>query len=211
MDISAGMLVGVFDRVGIVAFAYSGVAIGMRRQLDIFGLVVLGVVTCLGGGVIRDLLLNSTPLMLIREDYLVLAVASSAAAIPLIARSRMPVDGVLLLCRAVGLGAFASAGALAAISSDLTLPAVLILAVVTATGGGVIRDVLADDVPAVLRAEINATAALCGGAAVWLLHRFDPAWASLAGAVLVASGVVAAGRFGLQLPHPEPRSDDIVE
>lgn len=204
MDISAGMLVGLFDRVGIAAFAYSGVAVGMRRQLDVFGLLVLGVVTSLGGGVVRDVMLDRTPLLLVRDDYLALAVCASAAAIVLIARSNMPFDGALLICRAVGLGAFASAGALAAISSGLGITAVLVLAVVTATGGGVIRDVLADDVPAVLRAEVNATASLAGGALVWLLHRFDPAWASLGAAVVVASAVLAAASYGIGLPRPSP-------
>lgn len=211
MDISPGTLVGIFDRVGIVAFAYSGVAVGMRRNLDIFGLVVLGVVTCLGGGAVRDLLLDRTPLVLVREDYLALAVGSSVVAVLLISRSQVPLDGVLLVCRAVGLGAFTSAGALAAMSANLGLPAVLILAVVTATGGGVIRDVLADDVPAVLRAEINATAALGGGAIVWTLHRADPAWAALTAALAVALGVVAAGRFGIHLPRPRPLSDDNID
>jgi len=211
LDISPGTLVGIFDRVGIVAFAYSGVAVGMRRNLDIFGLVVLGVVTCLGGGAIRDLLIDRTPLVLVREDYFALAVGASVASIPLISRSRVPLDGVLLLCRAVGLGAFASAGALAAISAGLPFPAILILAVVTATGGGVLRDLLADDVPAVLRAEVNATAALCGGAVVWLLHPLNPAWASLVAATLVACAVVLAQRFGVQLPRPQLHVDDNIE
>ncbi len=206
MDISPQTLVGIFDRVGIVAFAYSGVAIGMRRQLDIFGLVVLGVVTCLGGGVVRDLLLDRTPLLLVREDYLFLAAGSSIVAIPLATRGRRVLDVGLQVCRAVGLGAFASAGALAAITAGLPFPAVLVLAVVTATGGGVIRDVLADDVPAVLRAEVNATASIAGGCVVWLLHRVDPAWASLLAALAVSSIVVAAGRLHVHLPHPGPVS-----
>ncbi|HEY5476306.1 MAG TPA: TRIC cation channel family protein, partial [Tepidiformaceae bacterium] len=171
MELTAAQVVGVLDRVGIVAFAFSGVEVGFRRHLDVFGLLVMGVVTATGGGVLRDLTLAHVPYVLVREDYLLWALFSSFVAIVLVVRSHRIPPVIVAVADSAGLGAFAVAGALAGISAHLALPAVVILAMLTATGGGVIRDLLADRVPLVLRAEINATAAGVGGAVVWL---FDP-------------------------------------
>jgi uncharacterized membrane protein YeiH len=103
---------------------------------------------------------------------------------------------------AVGLGAFAAAGALAAIRADLALPAVVLLAVLTATGGGVIRDLLADRVPLVLRSEVNATAAALGGFALWVAEPVSTGGAALLGVFVAATVRVAGLAFNLHLPHP---------
>jgi len=109
---------------------------------------------------------------------------------------------MLAIADSAGLGAFAAAGALAATYADLALTAVVLIAILTATGGGVIRDLMADRVPLVLRSEVNATAAALGGLALWLA---EPV--SLGGAALLAVAVTALVRvaglaFDLQLPHP---------
>lgn len=70
MDFSVATLIDIFDRIGIVAFAFSGVETGLRRKLDLFGLIVMGVVTATGGGLMRDVLLARRPLLLDRGDYL---------------------------------------------------------------------------------------------------------------------------------------------
>ncbi|MGE5595917.1 MAG: trimeric intracellular cation channel family protein, partial [Hyphomicrobiales bacterium] len=163
MSLDIADLVPALDRIGIVAFALSGVQVGARRHLDVFGLLVMGVVTATGGGLVRDALLVRVPFVLAHDDYLLWAVLSSAVAIAIIWAGRTMPGWIVALADAAGLGAFAAAGALAAIHADLELPAVLILAIVTATGGGVIRDLLADRVPLVLRSEVNATAAVLGG------------------------------------------------
>jgi uncharacterized membrane protein YeiH len=205
VDPSAETLVGIFDRAGIVAFAFSGVEVGSRKRLDIFGLVVMGIVTAGGGGVFRDLLLDRTPLLLVREDYLLLATLASLAAIPLIARDWRWLRWAVAIASAVGLGAFAVAGALAGIAAGLPLPAVLLLAVLTATGGGVIRDLFADEVPLVLRTELNATAAAAGGLAVWALEDWQRGAAALAGALVTTGLRLASVAFGVQLPAPAGR------
>ena len=205
VDISAATLVGVLDRVGLVAFAFAGVEVGSRRRLDLFGLLVMGIVTATGGGVIRDLLLERVPLLLQREDYILWAGGASIVAIIALAARRALPRTLLAVADAAGLGAFAVAGALAAIAADLPLTAVILLGVVTATGGGVIRDLLADRVPIVLRTEINATAAALGAFATWVA---EPA--SSGGAVLLGVGVtslvrVAGIAFDLHLPVPGGR------
>lgn len=202
MDFDAADVVTLFDRVGIVAFAISGVEVGARRRLDIFGLLVMGVVTATGGGAIRDAAIGHVPLVIERADYLLWAGAASVFAIGLTwARKAVP-RPLVAASDAVGLGAFAVAGAIAAIEADLALPGVLLLAVVTATGGGVVRDLLADRVPQVLRSEVNATAAAAGGLATWALEPVATGAAALAG-LAVAAGIRLAGVWlDLNLPVP---------
>lgn len=206
MELTAAQVVGVLDRVGIVAFAFSGVEVGFRRRLDVFGLLVMGVVTATGGGLLRDLTMARVPFVLVRQDYLLWAVFSSFVAIVFVVRSHRIPSVIVAVADAAGLGAFAVAGALAGISAHLPIPAVVILAMLTANGGGVIRDLLADRVPLVLRAEINATAAGLGGAAVWLFNPISTGGAAVLGLAVTAAIRVAGIAFDLHLPVPGGRS-----
>lgn len=202
MDIDVADLVGVLDRVGIVAFAFSGVEVGVRRNLDIFGLLVMGVVTATGGGLMRDVVLGRLPLVLDSPDYLLFAIGASLFASMLIWRRRNYPRFLLAIADAAGLGAFATAGALVGIEGGLSLIAVVLMAIVTATGGGVIRDLLADRVPLVLRSEVNATAAATGGLAVWLAEPISTGGAALLGLAITALVRVGGLAFDVHLPHP---------
>jgi uncharacterized membrane protein YeiH len=202
VDIEVADLVGVLDRVGIVAFAFSGVEVGVRRNLDIFGLLVMGVVTATGGGLMRDVVLGRLPLVLDSPDYLLFAIGASLFASMLIWRRRSYPRFLLAIADAAGLGAFATAGALVGIEGDLSLIAVVLMAILTATGGGVIRDLLADRVPLVLRSEVNATAAATGGLAVWLAEPVSTGGAALLGVAITALVRVGGLAFDIHLPHP---------
>ncbi|MEX0781404.1 MAG: TRIC cation channel family protein [Dehalococcoidia bacterium] len=202
MDLSLEDLVTLFDRIGIVAFAISGVEVGVRKRFDAFGLLTMGVVTATGGGLMRDLVLNRTPFVIEHEDYLLWAVGASIAAIAIAWNERRIPWQLLAAADAVGLGAFAAAGALAGIGADLALPAVLLLAIVTATGGGVIRDLMAARVPLVLRAEVNASAAAVGGLVVWVFEPSSVGWAALAGALTAAAIRIVSIALDLHLPIP---------
>lgn len=202
MDLSASEIIGILDRVGLVAFAFSGVEVGARRRLDVFGLLVMGIVTATGGGVMRDVVLGRVPLLLERPDYLLFATGSSLIAILLLWKRRTVPRPLVALADAAGLGAFAAAGALAALRADLSVVAVVLIAMLTATGGGVIRDLLADRVPLVLRSEINATAAGLGGFCVWLAEPVSAGAGALLGVAVAATVRVAGMAFDLHLPHP---------
>ncbi|MCC6383154.1 MAG: TRIC cation channel family protein [Dehalococcoidia bacterium] len=205
MEFASGTLVGALDRAGIVAFALSGVEVGARKQLDAFGLLVMGVVTATGGGLMRDVVIGRVPFVLAREDYLLWAVLASAAAIAVVWGQRRIPRLLVAVADALGLGAFAAAGALAGITAGLSLPAVLVLAVLTGTGGGVLRDLLADRVPLVLRSEINATAALLGGLALWTVEPLSNSAAALTGLAVGAVVRVTGVAFDLHLPAPGRR------
>lgn len=206
MQFEATDLVQTLDRLGIIAFAISGVELGTRRRLDLFGLLVMGVVTATGGGLMRDVILQRLPFVIDHPDYLLWAVLSSAAAMAIVAAHRRVPRWLLAIVDAAGLGAFAAAGALAAIETDLALPAVILLAIVTATGGGVIRDLLADRVPLILRSEVNATAAAAGAFVVWLIEPHSNGTAAVAGVAVAA--VLRALTLALNLHLPVLRRPD---
>ncbi|MGC9051788.1 trimeric intracellular cation channel family protein [Pyrobaculum sp.] len=162
-------VVELLNYVGIVAFALSGALKAGEKDMDLLGFVVLGFSTALAGGIIRDLLLGRVPpVNVVYMPYSLTAIAASLAAFFLYPYVKKVRDYVLYP-DAVGLGAFAAIGA------DLTANycqlrglgdcwlTVMMLSSVTAAGGGVIRDVLAGEVPAVLRREIYASAAAVGG------------------------------------------------
>ena len=185
-------LVAVADRIGIVAFAVSGVAVGIRARLDLYGLVVLGLVTAIGGGFMRDIVISDIPRVLQTTDYLLFAIGATVAGI---------VAGVLgwnapgLAMKAagsLGTGAFAVTGALLSLEAGLLWPAGIILAVLTATGGGVVRDILAGEIPQVLHKGLNATGSAAGGAVTLALASTDITIAALAGGI-VGMVVTAAG------------------
>ena len=200
MNVEIADLVPALDRVGIIAFAISGVELGARRRLDLFGLLVMGVVTATGGGLIRDVILQRLPFVIAHADYLLWAVLSSGVAIAIVAARRSVPRWLLATADAAGLGAFTAAGALAAIATDLALPAVILLGIVTATGGGVIRDLLAARVPLVLRAEVNATAAAAGALAVWLIEPHSNGTAAIVGVAVAATLRVFTLAFNVHLP-----------
>ncbi|MCW2242842.1 trimeric intracellular cation channel family protein [Azospirillum canadense] len=157
-DISSLLL--AMDLTGVFIFGLTGGTMAVRRQLDIFGVIVLSMVTALAGGLLRDLMIGAVPPASLRDDrYLIAALLSGLVAFffhPQINRLVKPV----MVLDAAGLGLFAVAGCGKALTYGLTpVPAVL-LGVLTACGGGVVRDVLVAEVPRVLREEIYAMAAL---------------------------------------------------
>ena len=202
MHLTVTELIDILDRVGLVAFALGGVEVGVRRRLDVFGLLVMGVVTATGGGLMRDVIVGRLPLVIDRWDYVLWPIAGSLLAIWLVAVRRSFPKSLLAVADAAGLGAFSAAGALVAIQADLPVPAVVLLAILTATGGGVVRDLLADRVPMVLRSEVNATAAGIGGLAVWAFEPVSTGGAALLGVAVAALVRVGGLAFDLHLPHP---------
>ncbi|HEY0836888.1 MAG TPA: trimeric intracellular cation channel family protein [Azospirillum sp.] len=166
LPVEPSTLVLWMDLVGIFVFGLTGGTVAVRHRLDLFGVLVLALVCALAGGVVRDLLLGAVPPATFRDDrYLWSALAAGVAAFvahPLIERLDRPV----VVLDAIGLGIFAVAGCQKALSYGLApLPAAL-LAVVTAVGGGMLRDLLVSEVPRVLREEIYAVAALLAAVVV---------------------------------------------
>lgn len=157
-----GLLLIVLDLTGIFAFALSGGLVGVRKGLDVFGVLVLAASTGLGGGFIRDLLIGAVPPAAL-ADWRYLAVPVLAGLVtfwfhPALGR----MERLVTVFDAFGLGLFAVVGALKALEYGLGPVPAALMGVVTAVGGGVVRDLLAGRVPVVLRSELYATPALMG-------------------------------------------------
>src|SRR3954469_15017390 len=164
------MLLTALEFLGLVAFAASGALAAVRARLDVFGVVVVGLTTALGGGVIRAVLLR-TPPPTPRGNWPYLAVCAGPALVvfafrPQVARLRRGV----LLADALGLGVFATAGTTTALNAGATVYAACLIGMTTGIGGGAVRDLLLREIPLVLRKEIYAVAALAGSVLVAVGH-----------------------------------------
>ncbi len=155
----------VVDLIGTLLFAISGALQANRHELDFLGFMVLAVATGVGGGMVRDVLLGATPPAVFQDElYLVVCIVGGMVvfwAAPPIARRW----NRALVADAIGLGVFAGMGAAKADAYGLGPIGIMMMAAMTATGGGVVRDLLVREVPAVIKGGFYATAALLGGAA----------------------------------------------
>lgn len=159
-------LVLILDLGGTFAFALSGAIAAVRRRLDIFGILVLSFAAATFGGITRDLLIGATPPAAL-EDWRYLAVSQAAGLLcffwsPLIEKLGNPVR----MMDAIGLALFAVAGTEKALGYGLSPVMAALLGMLTGIGGGVARDVLLAEIPAVLRSDLYAVAALAGAATV---------------------------------------------
>ncbi len=183
------LLFEFFVGVGTIAFAISGSFKAIRHELDVLGVLVLGFVTALGGGLVRDALLHTTPAAFLDLGPAVyaligclIAIMSNAAFKDLILPLARPEGRVFLVLDAIGLAAFTVLGARLAAEAGLNIFGIVLLAAITGVLGGMFRDVMVMEVPLVLKADFYATATIIGGVLFTALY-----WLSLP--VLVISAV----------------------
>lgn len=200
------LILVVLDLVGTFVFALSGALVGVRQRLDLFGVLVLSFVAACGGGLMRDAMIGATPPAALQDwRYVAISVAAGlltfwrAAAIE---RWRNPVQQM----DALGLGVFAVAGALKAQAFGLGPVGAMLLGMLTGVGGGMLRDVLVAQVPAVLKAELYAVAALAGAGVVVLGSALGwPVTPVVVAGVLACTGLrLFAIRRGWRLPVARP-------
>jgi len=156
-------LISILEIIGTVAFAVSGALVAIEKELDYYGIIFFAIITSVGGGIVRDILINrSLPASLANPTYLIISIISAVLVIIFYKRI-IKLSKVLQIFDAIGLGAFTAVGAEVATSNGLYQPFVIItLAVLTGTGGGVLRDVFAKEIPFVFREEIYAVASIIG-------------------------------------------------
>ena len=191
------------DLLGTTAFAASGALTGVRKQMDLLGVVMLGVVTATGGGVLRDILMNDLPPFCFKNEmYLYLAIGTSL--LVFISPRRFEQQrNILLMLDALGLGTFAVIGTTKALTYHLGFMGAIIIGVITATFGGLVRDVLCNDIPLILQREIYATACIIGCTALYvmILYSFPQTAALTVSAAIVIGIRCAAILRGWQLPR----------
>ena len=196
------------DLLGVAVFAVSGALTAGRKHLDLLGVVVIALVTAMGGGTLRDLLLGLPPFWIQDPRYVEIVLLAAVLTV-LYARFRPVPERALLVADALGLALFSIAGAQIAERAGVDSIVVIALGTVTGVAGGMLRDVLVNDVPMILRkGQIYATAAIIGIALYQLLQlgglpRHE---AALAGMAAVALLRLAAIVWNLSLPvfrYPE--------
>jgi uncharacterized membrane protein YeiH len=190
------------DLLGTFVFAISGATLGVRKRLDLFGVLVLSFAAAVSGGIARDVLIGATPpAALAGWHYIAVSCAAGLATFfrsSDVERLRNPVQ----LFDAVGLGLFAVTGATKALAAGLNPVSAMLLGMLTGIGGGIARDILAARIPVVLQADLYAVAALAGAAVVVAGQRLDLPQAPVlaTGAVLVFVLRFLAIRRGWRLP-----------
>jgi uncharacterized membrane protein YeiH len=197
-----GTLLLVLDLVGTFVFALSGATAGVRKRLDLFGVMVLSFAAGNAGGIARDLLIGATPPAAI-SDWRYLAVSLLAGLVTFWRPSNIDrLSNPVLLFDAAGLALFAVAGAQKALAYGLNPVMAAVLGMLTGIGGGMTRDVLLTEVPTVLRADLYAIAALAAAAVVVIGAALGlPASAvTAAGAILCFGLRIMAMRRGWRLP-----------
>lgn len=192
----------VLDLIGTFVFAISGAALGVRRRLDLFGVLVLSFAAAVSGGVVRDLLIGATPPAALATWHY-LAIACLAGLITFyryhdIERLRNPVQ----VFDAAGLGLFAVTGTAKALAFGLSPVSAMLLGMLTGIGGGIARDILVARTPVVLQSDLYAVAALAGAGVVVTGHalQLPSAPVVVAGALLCFGLRFMAIRHGWRLP-----------
>lgn len=192
----------VLDLTGTFVFALSGASAGVRRKLDLFGVLVLSFTAANSGGITRDVLIGAVPPAAISDwRYLVVPLVAGLVTFylsPTIERLRHPV----LLFDAAGLALFAVAGAQKSLDYGLNPVMAMSLGMLTGIGGGMARDMLLAEIPTVLRSELYAVAALAGAGVVVAGHmlRLPTVPTAIAGVLLCFGLRAMAIRHGWQLP-----------
>lgn len=204
MDTASPLFLAL-DLTGTFAFALNGALTAIRvAKLDVVGVVTLGMITALGGGVIRDIFIDALPPAAF-SDWRYLAVAATGSLVAFAFGRRLDrLTNPILVLDAAGLSLFAVSGALKALDFDAGLAQAVILGAITAVGGGTMRDVLIGRVPVVLHSELYAIPALAGALVMVITEQLGVSDVPAAvGAAALCFGIRMLGvRFGLDAPAP---------
>ena len=206
----SNVLVFMLELIGTAAFAVSGAIVGIKNRMDLFGVIVLGVCTAVGGGIVRDVILGITPPATFHDPVYTLTAAAVSVLMFLphvrarVGRHEPVFDRLLLVMDAVGLGVFTVVGVQCAYrqAEHDTLFLTVFVGLITGVGGGVLRDVLAGDTPYIFVKHVYASASLAGALACVVLWPLAGEMAAmLCGSALVVAVRILSAHFRWNLPH----------
>ena len=212
------ILFWVLELIGTVAFAISGAIVGIKKDMDVLGVAILGLTTAVGGGVIRDLILGQQPPRTFQAPTCALLALGTSLIVFLFfyfgkhfhAR-RLP-DALLLMADSLGLGIFTVNGVAAAMRSHQEITLLLFSGVLTGVGGGVMRDMLAGDRPYVFVKHVYASASILGAVSYMLLHgRVNETAAAWISMTMIVALRLLSSHYRWNLPRaqaaPQPSPD----
>jgi len=164
----------IADTIGTIAFALSGFMAATKHRLDLLGIFIASFLTALGGGIVRDTVADRVPYTFshLLPTSLVIAVIFVAILLKLYKKSEIENTTYFVISDSIGLISFSITGALVALMVDFNIFGVIMLALVTAVGGGITRDVLLNRVPVMLTSELYGSVSILVGIAVYLLHTY---------------------------------------
>ena len=196
------MWLQLVDLFGVAVFAVSGALAAGRKQLDLLGVVVIAIVASIGGGTLRDLLIDRPVFWLSDPSYLYVIISAGLATVWLSRYTRFP-EKSLQVADALGLAFFSISGARIAESAGMPGVTVVVMGTITGVFGGVIRDVLCAEIPMILRkGNIYATAAIAGTSIYLLIDPLLPRpWPSVVGMLTIAGLRLSAVAWNLSLPE----------
>lgn len=192
------------DLFGVAVFAITGALMAGRKSMDLFGVLVIAIVTALGGGTLRDVILDNHPVSWIGNDTYVWVASLAAIGTVLWVRLTRPIhERGLLLADAFGLAVFTVIGTEVALRQAVPHSTAVIMGVMTGVAGGVMRDVICNEIPLIFRKEIYATACILGALVFIVLRELNVMhWLATGLAMLVVLLVrLAALRWHLALPR----------
>ena len=216
MNIQDGIIF-LMEILGTIAFAASGAMVGIRKRMDIFGICVLGVVTAVGGGMIRDVILGKLPSALQKPVYVEVSVVTALAIFILLyvkqdllsGKMGMFYDKTMLIMDSVGLGIFTTLGVMTGIDNGYEWNTFLLvfIGMLTGVGGGLMRDMMAGEEPYIFVKHIYACASLVGAlGCVWIYREWGRLPAVFIGAFIVMAIRFLAAHYRWNLPHPKSLS-----
>lgn len=208
------LLFWVLELIGTVAFAISGAIVGIKKDMDVLGVAILGLTTAVGGGVIRDLILGQQPPRTFQDPTCALLALGTSLIVFLsfyfgkhFHTRRLP-DTLLLVADSLGLGIFTVNGVAAAMRSHREITLLLFSGVLTGVGGGVMRDMLAGDRPYIFVKHVYASASILGAVSYMLLHgRVNETAAAWISMTLIVALRLLSSHYRWNLPRvpPPPR------
>ncbi|WP_439888621.1 trimeric intracellular cation channel family protein [Pseudomonas sp. MBLB4123] len=192
------------DLFGVAVFAITGALMAGRKSMDLFGVLVIAVITALGGGTLRDLILDNHPVSWIRDDTYIAVATLVAVGTVVWVRLTQPIHETgLLIADAFGLSVFTVIGTEVAMQHGVPLSTAVIMGVMTGVAGGVMRDVICNEIPLIFKKEIYATACIAGALVFIGLRLLNtPHWMDTGIAMLTVLSIrMAAIRWRFSLPR----------
>lgn len=207
--VTAMDFITLIDYLGTFAFAISGIRLAARNKFDLFGAYVVGFVTAVGGGTLRDLMIGVTPFWMRQPSYVIITGIALLIVI-ILKKWIVRFDNTIFTFDAVGLGLFTVVGFERTLMAGFPMWVCIIMGSVTGAAGGMLRDVLINEVPLIFRKDIYALACVGGGVVYWLMHisGIDPNITGIVAAVSVILIRVLCVLFNISLPSLSPESDN---
>jgi len=193
----------IIDILGTIAFAISGAFLAMEKKLDPFGVLVLSFVTAIGGGTLRDTLIGNLPVSWLTNSTATIVIFCSAIATMFFGRYIKQLTTTLFLFDALGLGLFTMVGIKLGMQKDFSIGVCITLGTITACFGGVVRDVLLNNIPLLFRKEIYALACIAGGLFYFFIRELhvEKDTATIISILVIFCIRVLAFRFKISLPQ----------